>query len=96
MDPGYRYGRDQDHEHGDPGDYCDHLFIHTSPLRESACGQTAAGHRCTLAVAEARVLPNALVCNQPRSGPGVPLRRGFALWGCLPLTQRSPLVSPMA
>ena len=41
MDPGYRYGRDQDHEHSDPGDYCDYLFIHASPLRESGSEQTA-------------------------------------------------------
>ena len=47
-----------------------------------------------MAIAEATGAAHPTPCNQPRSDPGIPShrRRGLALWGCLSLTQRSPLV----
>jgi hypothetical protein len=75
IDPGYRYRRDQDHEQGDPDDYCDHLFIHASPLRESASEQTAPRHRGTMAIAEANEVRRATASVRPRgwasNGSGV-------------------------
>ena len=55
LDPGYRYGRDQDHEHGGSDDYCDHILIHASPLRESARDRQSSATGVTIAGAEATV-----------------------------------------
>ena len=53
-------------------DYCDRILIHASPLRESANGQTAPRHRCTMAIAEATGASPQPLCNQPRSDPAFP------------------------
>ncbi len=80
-DPGYRHGPDQDHEHDDPDDYCDHILIHSHP-----CGSRPSDRRPPATGAPWRcrgrwVLPSP-DHNRLRSDPGNRAGcRGPALWG---------------